>query len=530
MKILLVEDNTDHRELMSLALTGHEPTWQVEEVVSGEETLSRLAEGKSYDLIILDYQLPKRDGLEVLKEIKRGVAPPPVVMITGQGDEQVAVDAMKGGTYDYIVKTEGYLQRLPVVARRAMEAHHLVVERKRAEEALAAEKERLKVTLRSIGDGVITTDVEGRVTLINNMAEELTGWTQEEAIGKPINKVFHIINEKTRERCEDPVAKVITTGMIIGLKNHTVLIARDGTERSLADSGAPILDKEGKTIGVVLIFRDITEKLKLEFQLQQSQKMEAIGTLAGGIAHHFNNILGVIMGNTELAIHHVPEWNPANECLLEIRSASLRAKDIVRQILGFARKSPAGRKPIQITPIIKDSLNLLRASTPKTIEIRQSFSCESDTILADPTQVNQILMNLCTNALQAMREKGGILEVNLENEEVGLPALWNAKHIPPGRTADLKDEKDKSEMDHEPGRYIKLTVSDTGCGMDTTIKERIFDPYFTTKGLAEGSGMGLPVVYGIVKNHDGAIRVESEPGKGTVIEVLFPCIDIEAEP
>jgi PAS domain S-box-containing protein len=515
---------------MSLALAGHEPTWQVEEVVSGEETLSRLAEGKSYDLIILDYQLPKRDGLEVLKEIKRGVAPPPVVMITGQGDEQVAVDAMKGGTYDYIVKTEGYLQRLPVVARRAMEAHHLVVERKRAEEALAAEKERLKVTLRSIGDGVITTDVEGRVTLINNMAEELTGWTQEEAIGKPINKVFHIINEKTRERCEDPVAKVITTGMIIGLKNHTVLIARDGTERSLADSGAPILDKEGKTIGVVLIFRDITEKLKLEFQLQQSQKMEAIGTLAGGIAHHFNNILGVIMGNTELAIHHVPEWNPANECLLEIRSASLRAKDIVRQILGFARKSPAGRKPIQITPIIKDSLNLLRASTPKTIEIRQSFSCESDTILADPTQVNQILMNLCTNALQAMREKGGILEVNLENEEVGLPALWNAKHIPPGRTADLKDEKDKSEMDHEPGRYIKLTVSDTGCGMDTTIKERIFDPYFTTKGLAEGSGMGLPVVYGIVKNHDGAIRVESEPGKGTVIEVLFPCIDIEAEP
>jgi len=511
MKILLAEDNADHRELISLALAGHDPAWQVEEVVSGEEALYRLAEGNAYDLVLLDYRLPKRDGLNVLEEFMQGVVLPPVVMITGEGDEQVAVEAMKGGAYDYVVKAESYLQRLPVVARRAMEAHHLVVERKRAEEALAAEKERLKVTLQSIGDGVITTDVEGRITLINNMAEELTGWTQEEAIGKPINKVFHIIDEKTRERCEDPVAKVVTTGMIIGLKNHTVLIARDGTERSLADSGAPILDKEGKTIGVVLIFRDITEKLKLEFQLQQSQKMEAIGTLAGGIAHHFNNILGVIMGNTELAIHHVPEWNPANECLLEIRSASLRAKDIVRQILGFARKSPAGRKPIQITPIIKDSLNLLRASTPKTIEIRQSFSCEFDTILADPTQVNQILMNLCTNALQAMREKGGVLEVELEDGKLDHDSVKQYEGI-------------------TPGDYVKLVVRDTGCGMDPKIKERIFDPYFTTKGLAEGSGMGLPVVYGIVKNHDGAIRVESEPGKGTVIELLFPSIDIEAEP
>ena len=252
------------------------------------------------------------------------------------------------------------------------------------------------------------------------------------------------------------------------------------------------------------------ERKKLQEQLLQSQKMEAIGSLAGGIAHEFNNILGTIIGNTELAINDVPESNPARECLEEIQSASLRAKDVVRQILGFARKSVFQLVSLQISPIISETLELIRASIPMTIEIRRNLSCKSDTVMADPTQISQVLMNLCINAKDAMQEKGGVLEVKLENTSI--------------------DEK--SAIRYEglgPGNYVKMTVRDTGHGIDPKNIDRIFDPYFTTTSLAEGPGMGLAVVHGIVKHHKGAIMVESELGKGTVFEVLFPLTEAEEE-
>ena len=243
-------------------------------------------------------------------------------------------------------------------------------------------------------------------------------------------------------------------------------------------------------------------------KLRQAQKMESIGTLAGGIAHEFNNILGIIIGNTELAIDYVPEWNPTKECLNEIRAASMRAKDVVQHILSFAHKTPVQRKPVQISTITRNSLKLIRASIPTTIEIRQNISCESEMILADSTEINQILMNLCTNSVHALSEETGVIEVNLENEELR-----------------MKNE----EFGLEPGRYVKLTVKDTGSGIEPKIMDRVFDPYFTTKDIGKGTGMGLAVAYGIVKKHDGAIKASSELGKGTVFEVLFPLIDEGAE-
>ncbi len=255
------------------------------------------------------------------------------------------------------------------------------------------------------------------------------------------------------------------------------------------------------------------EKEQLEGQLMHTQKLEAIGTLAGGIAHDFNNILGVIMGYTELALLDIPEGTSLQLKLDEVLKASNRAKEMVNQILTFSRQSKQERKPIQISLIVKEVLKMLRASLPTTIEIRQNFRTGLAPVLSDPTQIHQVLMNLCTNAAHAMRDKGGVLEVSLTDVDIDSDAA--AQH-----------------PDITPGRYQRLTVSDTGHGMDRAVMKRIFDPFFTTKGPGEGTGMGLAVIHGIVKSHDGAITVHSELGKGTTFQVFFPTIEskVTAEP
>jgi len=258
------------------------------------------------------------------------------------------------------------------------------------------------------------------------------------------------------------------------------------------------------------VIRDITEdkragkeKIQLETQLKQAQKMESIGTLAGGIAHDFNNIMAIILGNTELALDDVPKWNSAHSSLEEIKKASLRAKNIVKQLLSFSRKTDQKLQPIQITSVIKDALKFLRSTIPTTINIHRDIQTTEETILADPTQINQIIMNLCINASQAMEQTGGDLNVTV------------AKVI-------LDNNSAKEYPDLKSGDHVKIIVSDTGPGIDPEIIDQIFDPYFTTKDVGKGSGMGLAVVHGIVKNHNGAISVNSRLGKGTKFIIFFP--------
>jgi PAS domain S-box-containing protein len=248
-------------------------------------------------------------------------------------------------------------------------------------------------------------------------------------------------------------------------------------------------------------------KKKLENQLRQAQKMEAIGTLAGGIAHDFNNILGAIIGYVEIASLQVPEDNKAKESLKGVLKAGHRAKNLVKQILTFSRNSEQERIPMQISPIVKEAIKLLRSSLPTTIEIRQNIESDTGIMEADPTQIHQILMNLCTNAAHAMREEGGILEVGIRNVEVG---SWDSE---------------SGHLDMTPGPYLLLTVSDTGEGMTPEVMARIFDPYFTTKEKGVGTGLGLAVVHGIVNIYGGTIRAYSEPGKGTTFHVYLPRIE-----
>jgi signal transduction histidine kinase/CheY-like chemotaxis protein len=250
------------------------------------------------------------------------------------------------------------------------------------------------------------------------------------------------------------------------------------------------------------------EKMDLELHLSQKQKMEAIGTLAGGIAHDFNNILAAMQGYAELSLDDLPEDSSVRENIKLIMSCCDRATKLVKQILTFSRKDEQERQkePIQISLIIKEVLGMLRSSLPKTIKICRKIQTESSTVLADSTKIHQVLVNLCTNASHAMRERGGTLEVSLID-------------------VNLESQTRIGDELLEPGPYVKLSVSDTGCGMENEILERIFEPFFTTKKVNEGTGLGLPVVHGIVESHGGAIAVRSTPGEGSTFDIYLPTIE-----
>ena len=287
---------------------------------------------------------------------------------------------------------------------------------------------------------------------------------------------------------------------------------RDGSWRYWFDYGVPVLTDQGRPYKWVGICTDITEKKqnegekrKLEGQLRQSHKMEAIGTLAGGIAHDFNNILGIIIGNAELALDETPEWQSSRVYIDEIKTASLRAKDVVLQLLSFSRKTEQLQRPLDISPVVNENLKLLRSSIPSNIEIQSHIPASCDTILADATQIHQVLINVCTNAAHAMSENGGILEIHVN-------AVASDRY------------NDNPLIDVPSGTYLEIKISDTGTGIDEKYREKIFDPYFTTKEIGKGTGMGLAVVHGIVKNQNGHIFVESRSGKGTTITILFPVV------
>ena len=271
----------------------------------------------------------------------------------------------------------------------------------------------------------------------------------------------------------------------------------------------PILDDNGECSKYIHSVSDITDRIMLEQQLRQGQKMEAIGTLAGGIAHDFNNILGIIMGNSELALLKVGNPEKVHQHLTLVGKATERARGLVQQILAFSRRSIEQRMPLQVSVIIKEALKMLRASIPTTIEIKEQILAEG-LAEADPTQIHQVMMNLCTNAYQAMRETGGTLTVSLEEIELGSKR--------PGVTSP------------PAGRYLKLTVTDTGVGIAPQLMDKIFEPYFTTKPKGEGTGLGLAVVHGIVMSHHGHVDVSSEVGAGTSVHVYLPMMERQGIP
>ncbi len=376
-----------------------------------------------------------------------------------------------------------------------------ITDRKRTQAALQEEKERISVTLRSIGDGVIATDINGNITVMNRIAEALTGWSFKDAQGRPLTEVFHIIHELTHEPCENPVDKVLQTSTIVELENHTVLIARDGRRMIIADSGAPIFNEKSNIVGVVLVFRDVTERTKMSEAIQRSQRLESLGVLAGGIAHDFNNLLGGIFGYLDLARDVTSEEN-VRSYLEKAFFTMNRAKGLTHQLLTFAKGGGPILKTTAIDQLVEQSARFALSGTNVRI------SCEFEEHLwhcdVDESQFGQVIDNIVINSQQAMPLGG---EISIRGKNITIAS--------------------ESHLSLPKGNYVLISLSDTGMGIPKEILPRIFDPFFTTK--QKGSGLGLATSFSIVQKHGGIMDVESELGKGSVFTIYLPAADAEGD-
>lgn len=366
-------------------------------------------------------------------------------------------------------------------------------------------RELLATVIEHAAEAIVITDTEGNIKYVNPAFENITGYASEEVLGANPRVLK---SGKHDEAFYQHLWKTIIDG---GVWRDTLINKKkDGSLFEEAATISPIRNSSGKIVNYVAVKRDVTKEAQLQRQLIQSQKMEAIGTLAGGIAHDFNNVIFAITGYTELALEELPDGSPLRWDLERVLNAGRRAGEMVKQILAFSRQGEIQRKPLDLSPIVKEGLKFLRASIPSTIEIRQNIQSPLGMVNADPTQMHQVLMNLCTNASHAMRDSKGVLTVELS-------------------AATFDEEFVARHLDLCSGNYVLLEVSDTGHGISPEIAERIFEPYFTTKEVNEGTGLGLAVIHGIVKNHGGAITVYSEPGKGSTFKVYLPVTAVRDE-
>jgi two-component system cell cycle sensor histidine kinase/response regulator CckA len=469
-------------------------------VSSAEDALS-LVELSPPDIVLMDIRLGgEMDGIDAAA-VLRDRHHIPVVYLTAHSDDATIRRATLTEPFGYLLKP--FDERdLRIVLEMALHKHDV-------ERRLRESEQRLATTLTSMGDAVIATDADGRITFLNPVAEALTRWPVAEAKGERLETVFRIVDAVTRLALDSPVARALREDRVVTIGDQMLLLARDGVEVPVDDSAAPIRDERGQLLGGVLVFRDISERQRAaaalretEEQLRQAQKMEAIGRLAGGVAHDINNMMTVVLGYAELLLTRFDASAPEHAMLDEMKRAADRSAGITRQLLAFGRRQVLQPVVVDINGLVGEMAKMLTRLLGAHIDVRYHLEAERASVLADPGQLDQAILNLCLNARDAMPD-GGVLTIRTHNVVLDASFATTAPGV-------------------GPGMYVRLSVSDTGVGMDADTKAHVFEPFFTTKEIDEGTGLGLATVYGIVKQSGGHIYVHSEPQQGTTFHVYLP--------
>jgi PAS domain S-box-containing protein len=501
LDILVLEDNAYDAELaiVTLELAGYSCRW--DHVVTREGFLEQL-DRQDYDLVLSDYSLPTFDGLSAVRMLRERNLDVPFILISGTLGEETAIESLKAGATDYVVKS--HLSRLVPVVKRALRERDELRQRRQAETAMRHAEARYRDLFENANDMIYTRDIAGYFTSVNSMGERLTGYTREELLSMRIDQLFapeyfHLCAEEVLKHASEDALSVA----------EEIEFIRKDRRRVWTEVSSRLIYEDGKPVGIQGIARDISERHRadeqrrqLEDQLLQAQKMESIGTLAGGVAHDFNNMLTAIIGNVQLVLDGMPPESPDQPLLLEVEKAATRATALTRQLLTFSRRQPIERHSIDLNGSISELSQMLRRIIGEDIEIAIHLTPNLVPIFADSTQIQQVVMNLAVNARDAMPRGGQLLITTSE--------------------VDLDDAACRNYPSAQPGHYAQLVVADTGTGIDADTQQRIFEPFFTTKERGKGTGLGLAVVYGIVKQHEGFIQVASEPGWGTTFTVFLP--------
>lgn len=527
--LLVVDDRPDNLFILEQLVNEYIPSCEVL-TANNADIAFEIACKQKPDGILSDIQMPGKNGIDLCRQLKENseTSHIPVLLVTShKSNASLRTKGLEAGADDFIARPIDNIElaaRLKVmfriksvqaelehkVAQRTadltkvnQELKNEIAERKHAEKRNA----RLASVVEQSNDYIIITDTAGNIEYVNPAFTKVMGYTSAEVIGKNPRLL------KSGEHNKDfykSIWDTIKSGRTWfgALTNRT----KDGTFIMEHAAIFPVFSDQNKIINFAAIKRDITEqkqiekeKETLEVRLQQAQKMEAIGTLAGGIAHDFNNILGVIIGYTEMAREDSEPESTVVDDLGMVLDASNRAKDLVQQILAFSRQDDTESKPFRPANIVKEAIKMLRPTLPTTIEINQDIDTATGLVWADPTKLNQILMNLCTNAFHAMEDTGGKLGILLKETDITSKDLVH-------------------EPEAEAGTFIQLSVSDTGVGITPEMIQNIYLPYFTTKETGKGTGMGLSIVHGIVNSYGGFLTVDSELGEGSVFNVFLPVV------
>ena len=491
IRMLHIEDSENDAKLLLRTLERQGLNVKSRRIETKEQLDASLAEG-GWDLVVSDCQLPYFDGMEALHRVRAVDLDIPFIMVSGKVGEDLAVEVMRSGANDFLLKDQ--LSRLgPAIERELRE-----IEARRTQRIYADELRRLHMAISQSPDAILITDPEGAIVYANPALENISGYPNAELMGQN-PRIFKSGQPGIYfyQAIWDTLKKGETwRGLFVNKR-------KDGKFWEAEASIAPVLGPEGRLVNYVCTQRDVTHERLLQSQLEQSQRLEAIGVLAAGIAHDFNNILMPILGRAEMGLDR-EDLSPALRRDLEvIRLSATRAAALTNQMLGFIRIQAVETLSIELYHLVTESLKLLRAAIPSTIQFQIDMDPSSGFVMGDATQLHQIVLNLCSNAAHAMRDTAGTLRVSLKRATIPITIVAMGLVLP-------------------KGVYLILEVSDTGHGMDAETLSRIFLPFFTTKGPGEGTGLGLSIVFGIIQGMGGGIQVESNPGVGSTFRIFLP--------